>query len=204
VRTFRLGFSLIFWGLLIALLDFEINLVSILPGFIGFIFILFGIQKVGKEDNKIKKLVPWVYVLIPLSAMEWVSSFFIRPNENMEETALPINPLLLGWFSLLEIALLVMTILFVVKLMNYYIDVLKESKQFECHERFVSRKLFYVWTQVALVVLLPLAAIHMVMAVLYIVVILFVLIGVVRILMSTYRIKQLSEVIWENQVKNKK
>ncbi|KMJ56111.1 hypothetical protein AB685_23725 [Bacillus sp. LL01] len=142
MRSFRLGFSLIFWGLFIALLDFEINLVSILPGFIGFIFILFAIQKVGKEDNEIKKLVPWVNVLIPLSAMEWFSSFFIRPNEKMEEAALPINPLLLGWFSLLEIALLVVTILFVVKLMNYYIDLLKERKQFEWHERFVSRKLF--------------------------------------------------------------
>lgn len=65
----------IFWGLLFLFFDFNINEISILPAFVGYLLICFGMKECNREYEAIPAYVkaqPWVIVAIVWSAVFWL------------------------------------------------------------------------------------------------------------------------------------
>ena len=65
----------IFWGLLFLFFDFNINGISILPAFVGYLLIYFGMKECNREYDAISayaKARPWAIVATVWSAVFWL------------------------------------------------------------------------------------------------------------------------------------
>lgn len=60
------GFSQIFWGLLLVILDLSINRIDILPDFIGYIFVALGCGTLASASNRfnIASKLSWLLVIL--------------------------------------------------------------------------------------------------------------------------------------------
>lgn len=65
----------IFWGLLFLFFDININEISILPAFVGYLLIYFGMKEYNREHSEIPaytKARPWVIAATVWAALFWL------------------------------------------------------------------------------------------------------------------------------------
>ncbi len=65
----------IFWGLLFLFFDININEVSILPAFVGYLLIYFGMKEYNREHSEVPayhKAQPWIIAATVWAAIFWL------------------------------------------------------------------------------------------------------------------------------------
>ncbi len=70
------GISKIAWGYIFILFDFNLNTVSILPDFVGFLMILSAIDILKEEERELSLLRSFGIVLAVGDGMDWLLSWF--------------------------------------------------------------------------------------------------------------------------------
>ncbi|MDE5414410.1 hypothetical protein [Alkalihalobacterium chitinilyticum] len=194
---YKQGLSSIFWGLLIVFLDFDINGVSLLPDFVGFILVLSGIREISKQDKGMNSLVPWTYGLIVLSAIAWFSSFIrvhAEPALKQHAGILTIELPIIDLFFITDGIEQVITLVFVILLMNYYIQLVKHSSEEQWGLTFIRRRNFYVVVNGLLLFSMPFVVIFPGwLPIVFIFLLLLSFIAFIRVLMTAYRMKKIAE-----------
>ncbi|WP_216829585.1 hypothetical protein [Alkalihalobacterium elongatum] len=197
VNHYRHGLSSIFWGLLIVFLNFDINGFSLLPNFIGFLLVLFGVREVSKQDTGARVLMPWTNGLIVFSAIAWFSSFIgldSLPTMQQHGGFITYDLPVMNLFFIIDGIEQVLTLTFVILLMNYYIQLIKRSNQDKWEPTFIRRRNFYVVVNGIMLFSMPLFVIFpMWFSIVFFILLLLSFIAFIRILMTAYRMKKIAE-----------
>ncbi|MFV8829944.1 hypothetical protein [Alkalihalobacterium sp. APHAB7] len=197
MNYYKPGLSSIFWGLIIVFLNFDINGVSLLPNFVGFLLVLSGLREVVKQNERVNTLVPWTYGLIVLSAIAWFSSFIrVDTEQAMQQQAgfLTIDLPVIDLFFIADGVEQVLTLVFVILLMNYYIQLVKHSSEEQWGLTFIRRRNFYVAVNGLLLFSMPFVVLFPGwLPILFIFLLLLSFIAFIRVLMTAYRMKKIAE-----------
>ncbi|WP_078428185.1 hypothetical protein [Alkalihalobacterium alkalinitrilicum] len=194
---YKHGLSSIFWGLLLVFLNFDINGVSILPNFIGYLLVLSGLREVLKEDIGVKSIIPWTNVLIVISAISWFTSFIRTdhlPGMTQQVGFITVDLPVMNWFFITDEIEKVITLLFVVLLMNYFIHLIQKSSETEWVIIFKRRKNFYIIINVLMLFGLPFFIMFPAwFGIVFSVLLLLGFIAFIKVIMTAYRMKKLFE-----------
>lgn len=197
MNHYKPGLSSIFWGLIIVFLNFDINGVSLLPNFVGFLLVLSGLREVAKQDERVNTLVPWTYGLIVLSAIAWFSSFIrVDTEPAMQQHAgfITIDLPVIDLFFITDGVEQVLTLVFVTLLMNYYIQLVQRSSEAQWASTFIRRRNFYVAVNGLMLFSMPLFVIFPVwLSILFVFLLLLSFIAFIRVLMTAFRMKKIAE-----------
>ncbi|GAE36587.1 hypothetical protein [Halalkalibacter akibai] len=196
MQQYQTGLSLLFWGLILTFFNFNLNEMSILPNFVGFIIIIFAIKKMVPLSQQIQKLLPWTYIMVVLSFFNWFSPLFDYSitSHNSELSGFNIETPELNFFSLIDTLEIVIGLIFTYFLMNFYISLARASVEERWSELYQRRKRFYMWTHGLMAFLIPLAMLMPQLFVLpMLVIMILVFIATIRVLMTSYRIMKLAE-----------
>jgi hypothetical protein len=186
MEHYKEGLSTVFWGLILVFLDFNINQVSIIPDFVGYLLVLSGIKQLSEIDTNLDRLKKWTYMMILMTIISWLYSF--KQTANL----VPGYPFINVQLVLLSIEILV-SICFFTVLMDYYRMLSEKSEEKQWSRIFQNRKWFYVITYALGLLIIPMTFIFTNFQVLLNLVLLLMFVALLRIIMTAYRMKKMAE-----------